>query len=240
MFSFPSRSNNRPGLLIECSKLTCFAREKNDMVPGRRDRRSTPVAVRCTCGAESEFEEGKIGRGRRVQTQNMKKKTMIDTQIRVQTSTSSTGEFEAPPAECSMHAPAYAVVWQWHSIDPALHAVDLLLYCHATINWAVWRLFCSVEGRCCLAPAWSGVKRHDNEADKRQEHVRQRKKKGTASTSVRTTRTVSKDANFDAPCGGFDSFSSLGLFFFGNNVLWTTVDVLAFTFRSTCKTGGRC
>ena len=39
------------------------------MVPGRRDRPSTSVAVRRSCGAESELEEGKIGRGRRVQTQ---------------------------------------------------------------------------------------------------------------------------------------------------------------------------
>ena len=44
------------------------------MVPGGRDRRSTPVAVRRTCGAESELEEVKIGRGRRVQNQNTKKK----------------------------------------------------------------------------------------------------------------------------------------------------------------------
>ena len=80
------------------------------MFPGRRDRRSTSVAVRRTCGAESKLEEGKIGRGRRVQTQNTKKKTIIDARIRVQTSTSSTAEFEAPPAECSMHAPAHAVV----------------------------------------------------------------------------------------------------------------------------------
>ena len=81
------------------------------MVPGRRDRRSTSVAVRRTCGAESELEEGKIGRGRRVQSQNTKK-TIIDTRVRVQTSTSLTAE--APPAECSMHAlwtaPAHAVV----------------------------------------------------------------------------------------------------------------------------------
>ena len=30
---------------------------------------------------------------------------------------------------------------------------------------------------------------------------------------VRTARTVPRDANFDAPCGGLDSFSSLGPFF---------------------------
>ena len=31
------------------------------MVPARRDRRSTAVAVRRTCGVESELEKGKIG-----------------------------------------------------------------------------------------------------------------------------------------------------------------------------------
>ena len=46
------------------------------MVPGRRYRRSTSVAVRRTCGAESELEEGKISRGQRVQTQNTKKKPL--------------------------------------------------------------------------------------------------------------------------------------------------------------------
>ena len=80
------------------------------MVPGRRDRRSTSVAVRRTCGADSELEEGKIGQGQRLQTQNTKKKTIMDTQIRVQTCTSSTAEFEDPPPKCSLHAPAHAVV----------------------------------------------------------------------------------------------------------------------------------
>ena len=46
------------------------------MVPGRKDQRSTSVAVRRTSGVESELEEGKIGRGRRVQTQNTKKKPL--------------------------------------------------------------------------------------------------------------------------------------------------------------------
>ena len=186
---------------------------KRYMVPGRRDRRSTSVAVRRTCGKESALEEGKIGWGRRVQTQNTKKKTIIDTRTRVQTSTSSTTEFEVQPAECSMHAPAHAVVW--HSINPALHAVlpRHLLGCLKAFLLG-WRTV-------LLSTSWSGVKWLDNEADKRREHVRRRKKKVTA--SVRTARTVWKDANFDAPWGGFDSFSSLGLFFFGNNALWTTV-----------------
>ena len=35
IFFFPPRSNNRLGLLIECSKLTCFAREKATWFLGR-------------------------------------------------------------------------------------------------------------------------------------------------------------------------------------------------------------
>ena len=76
------------------------------MVPGRRDRRSTSVAVRRTCGAESELEEGKIGRGRRVQTQNTihyqhtnssPDEYEFDSQIR-----SSTGEMlDARTSACS-------------------------------------------------------------------------------------------------------------------------------------------
>ena len=96
------------------------------MVPGRRDRRSTSVAVRRTCGAESELGEGKIGRGRRVQTQNTKKKTIIDKRI-VQTSTSSTAKFEAPPAECSMHAPAHAV-----SDTRSISILLCMQLCHVT------------------------------------------------------------------------------------------------------------
>ena len=159
-----------------------------------------------------------------------RKKTIIDTRIQVQTSTSSTAEFEAPPAECSMHAQAHAVVL--HSIDPALHAVlpRHILGCLKAFLLG-WRTV-------LLSTSWSGVKWLYNEADKRQEHVRRRKKKVTA--SVRTARTVSKDANFDAPCGGFDSFSSLGLFSLETMYFELLFEVLALTFRSTCKTGGRC
>ena len=57
-FFFPSRSNNRLAVLIECSKLTCFAKKKSDMVPGRRDRRSTSVAVR-RAGQRASWKRGK-------------------------------------------------------------------------------------------------------------------------------------------------------------------------------------
>ena len=65
-----------------------------------------------------------------------------------------------------------------------------------------------------------------------------RKKKVT--TCVRTARTVSKDANFDAPCEGFESFSSLGLFALETKYFELPFEVLALTIWSTCKTGGRC
>ena len=88
-----------------------------------------------------------------------------------------------------------------------------------------------------LSTSWSGVKWLDNEDDKRQEH-------GSAEEEGRRLRAYGKDcikdANFDAPRGGFDRFFSLGLFFFGNNVFELLFKVLALTFRSTCKTGGRC
>ena len=51
MFFFPSRSNNRLGLLIECSKLTYFAREKamwflGEEIDGRRGLLSGVLAGR--------------------------------------------------------------------------------------------------------------------------------------------------------------------------------------------------
>ena len=79
------------------------------MVPGRRYRRSTPVAVRCTCGVESELEEGENRLRTTCPNSKHEEKTIIDTLIRSQTSTSPTTA-EAPPTECSMHAPAHAVV----------------------------------------------------------------------------------------------------------------------------------
>ena len=69
-------SNNRLGAAYsEWSEVTCFAKEKSDMVPWRVDRRSMPVALRHTCRAEREsWKRGKKVEGRRVQTQNTKKK----------------------------------------------------------------------------------------------------------------------------------------------------------------------
>ena len=74
MFFFPSRSIDRLGLLSESSKLTCFAKKRRHGSWGGGGGESISAAVRHTCGVESELEKGKIGRGLRVQTQNMKKK----------------------------------------------------------------------------------------------------------------------------------------------------------------------
>ena len=82
------------------------------MVPGQWAERSA-IDLGC-CKAYLQGGEG-VGRGEnrsRTTCPNSKheEKPIIDTRIRVQTSMSSTAEFEAPPAECSMHAPAHAVV----------------------------------------------------------------------------------------------------------------------------------
>ena len=84
---------------------------------------------------------------------------------------SSTGEMlDARTSSCSGLT--------WHSIDPALHAVRIYAMPRHLLG-CLKAFFCWVEGRCCLAPAWSGVKWLDNEDDKRQEHVQRRKKKVT-------------------------------------------------------------
>ena len=207
MFFFPFRSNNRPGLRIECSKLTCFAREKatwflggeiddrrrllSGVLAGRRASWKRENRSRTTCPnskheekplSTHEFESRRV----RVRQPKLRRRNARCTHQRMQ--------------------------W-WHSIDPALHAVYVLVLPVPRHPLGCLKAFLLGSRTVLLSTSWSGVKwRLRNEADKRQEHVRRRKKK--VSASVRTARTESKDANFDAPCGGFDKFSSLGLFFF--------------------------
>ena len=59
MFFFPSRSNNRLGLLIECSKLTCFEREKATWFLGGEidDRRRLLSGV--LAGRRASWKRGK-------------------------------------------------------------------------------------------------------------------------------------------------------------------------------------
>ena len=112
-----------------------------------------------------------------------------------------------------MHAPAHAVVW--HSIDPALHAVlpHHLLGCLKAflLGWRTVLLSTSMI-RCQVTRQQSWQATRTCSAEEEEGH---------------RNRAYGKDGvkrrNFDAPCRGFDSFSSLGPFFFGNNVLWTTV-----------------
>ena len=110
MFFFPSRSNNRLGLHIECSKLTCFAREKATRFLGGEIDDRRPLLSVVLAGRRASWKRGKQVEDDVSKLKTRRKKTIIDTRIRVQTSTSSTVEFEAPPAECTMHAPAHAVV----------------------------------------------------------------------------------------------------------------------------------
>ena len=78
-------------LPIECSKLTCSAKVKNRH--GTQAVRST-IEVGCCqsscvdCEAEFDLGRGKIGRRRRIHTENTKTTTIIDTRIRIHTSSS--------------------------------------------------------------------------------------------------------------------------------------------------------
>ena len=110
-------------------------------------------------------------------------------------------------------------------------------YCHVTY-WAVRRLFCWIEGRCCLAPAdqvssdsttkltsdknmFGGGRRRSPQACVRQERCQKT-----------PTLTLLAEVLTASPAWGF---FSLGTMYF--ELLF---EVLALTFRSTCKTGGRC
>ena len=131
--------------------------------------------------------------------------------IQIQTSTSPIAE--APPAAHDARTSACSGL--------PLNRSCSMQNCHV-IYWAVWRPFCWVERRCCLAPADQVSNDSTTKTTSDKNMFRAEKEEG------HLMRAYGKDgvkryANFDAPCGGFDSFSSLGLFFFGNNVLWTTV-----------------
>ena len=202
------------------------------MVPGRGDRRSMSVAVRRTCGAESELGKGKIGRGRRVQTQRTKKKPP------------STHKFEfrrvrLRESKLYLHrrnARCTHQRMQWSDTRSIL----LLCACRAATSPTGLSegVFCWVEGRCCLAPADQVSDDSTTKTTSDKNMVPRRKKKVTA--CVRTARTVSKDAILTllaevltaSPAWGF--FSSETMYF------ERLFEVLALTFRSTCKTGGRC
>ena len=79
------------GMLVDCSKLTCFAKVKFGMVPEQWDRRSKLAAVSHrsrTARQSSTWERGTIGRRRRIHTEKTKTITIIDRRIRIHTCTS--------------------------------------------------------------------------------------------------------------------------------------------------------
>ena len=85
-----------------------------------------------------------------------------------------------------------------------------------------------------LSNSWSGVKWLDNEDNKRQEHLRRGKKMVTecvhTARTVHAARTVSNDTDVDAPCRGFESFSSIVAFFLGKQCTLTTIWSLSIDF----------
>ena len=90
--SFSSRINHRPGAACRVFKADMLRESKKiDMAPGQWDRRSKLAAVSHrsrTVRQSSTWERGKIGRRPRIHTEMTKTITIIDTRIRIHTSTS--------------------------------------------------------------------------------------------------------------------------------------------------------
>ena len=97
------------------------------MVPGQWDRRSKLAAVghrSRTARQSSTWERGKIGRRRRIHTEMTKTITIIDTRIRIHTSTSRRVKVKStfggpPPIDkvCVDPVPVYMVALRRHSAD---------------------------------------------------------------------------------------------------------------------------
>ena len=182
------------------------------MILGQGDRTSTLTAVRQhrrTCGAEDPDKFGKEKSRSKTACQHSKDedKTTMDAQVRHPTSMSLrakvTLKHHGWNAQCTHQRPAMPLE---PALCNAMHVIYWAAFKPSLFDWrTVW-----------LSTSWSGAKCLGNEDDNRQEQVCRRKK---VTLTVRMTRTLSKDASYDAPCGGFPSFSSLGLFLFGNHAL---------------------
>ena len=214
MFFFPSRSNNRTGLLIECSKLTCFARE-SDMVPGRRDRsrRSTSVAVRRTCGAVSELEEGKIGSRTTCPNSKHKEKT----HYRHTNSSpdggwqrsSTGGMLDARTSQCS----GLTLDRSCSACSTAMHIRHLVLGCRKafSLGWRTVLLSTSII-RCQVSRQRSWQATRTCSAEEEEGH----RKCAYGKDGVKRRQLWRSLRRF------WQLFQP-GSFFVGNNVLWTTV-----------------
>ena len=210
---------------------------KSDMVPVREEIDDRRRSSCCQAYLRDGERVGRRENRSSTTCPNSKheEKTIIDTRIWVQTSTSSrqpNSKLHRRNARCTHQR------MQWSDTRSILLCMHVLP--RHLAYWAVWRLFCWVEGRCCLATADQVSSDHDSAtkltSDKNMFGGGRR-----LTASVCTARTVSKDANFDAPCGGFDSFSSLGLFFSLETMYFELLfEVLALMFHSTFKTEGRC
>ena len=117
---------------------------KSDMVPGRRDQRSTSVAVRRTCGAESELEEGEnrsrttCPNSKHEQKNHYRHTYSSPDEYEFDRRTSTGGMLDARTSACS-----------GLTLDRSCSACST-----ATSSTGLSEgVFCWVEGRCCLAPA---------------------------------------------------------------------------------------
>ena len=130
MFFFPSRSNNRPGLLIECSKLTCFAREKATWFDGEID-------VGC-CQAYLRGRE-------RVRRGENRSRTTCPNSKHEEKKPLSTHEFESRRVRVrqpnsKLHRRNARCMHQHMQWSDTRSILLCMQYCHV-IYWAVGRLF---------------------------------------------------------------------------------------------------
>ena len=142
-FFFPSQRKHRVRVPDRVCKADLLCERKSDTVLGRGDQRLMSAAVRRTCGAESEWEKVKIGRGRRFQTQKTKNRP------------SSTYEFESRQLrirEPKLHLRNARCTYQCMQLSDTQSTYRALQYTAMSLS-GLYEGFCWVDGWCCLAPA---------------------------------------------------------------------------------------
>ena len=173
------------------------------MVPEHWDRRSKLAALSHrarTPRQSSTWEREKLGQRRRIHTQKTKTLTIIDTQIRITTSTSPRVEVK----------PTFGGLADRRCMrrSSSAHATQLICCCYLCrlkpVSW--------VEGQCCYWQ-WVAEQRSKERLHERRRLKKKRALKGArrplarTASCVRTARIARKDVNFEVPFGDLGSFS---------------------------------
>ena len=174
-------------------------------------------------------ERGKIGQRRRIHTQKTKKITIIDTQIRITTSTRRT--IEVKPMFDGLADRRCMRVDPCQCPCSSEHVTQLICCCYAYEYLCRLKPITWVEGQCCY---WQWVA---EQRSKERLHERRRLKKKRAlegarrhsarpAWCVRTVRIARKDVNFEAPFGRLGSLSCRNSFLLEECLLRATIPVV--------------